>query len=160
MFSKVCRLYSKRKLVTNKSSQAIKTKLEQPHRRAHQPSLAIIPVSLGVANGIQDSADAPAHTHQRAGNRVAQTRDEHGGEHGGVILEVVSVSALGAVEEVERLLLLRGACGGHVGRVGVRGGIGDGWAGGFAEDAAAAAVPETEEEGGCCGEEDVAIWCC
>lgn len=70
-----------------------------------------------------------------------------------MVFEKVAVGALGAVEEVQLVLVFcRG--GRHLGRVGVRGGVAQ--AGGSAEEGAARAVPEAQETGAHGGEDDVA----
>lgn len=71
-----------------------------------------------------------------------------------MVLEEVSVAALGAVEEVEGILFLLGLGGGVLLGGGVHVGVGD--AGGLAEEVDAGAVPEPYEDGEGSAEDDIA----
>lgn len=131
-------------LVSDETSQGEKTKLEEPHGGTDQSSLAITTVLVGVADSIRNSGQAPASAHDAAGDGVAEAGNEKGGDDRGLVLEVVSVGALGAVPQVECVLLL-GRVGGHHGAVSIGRGIADTC--GLAKETAAEAVPDTQEEG-------------
>jgi hypothetical protein len=88
-------------LVSADAAQSPKTELCKEEETALQSSAAVgSPAGSGVSNHVDESRDDPNGTKGSGSNWVSKAGEQERAEEGRLILDVVSVSTLGAVESI------------------------------------------------------------